>query len=47
MLKSNYAEHYVNTGEGAKQTPWNLDQEKRKLKVEYKAPGTFKSTYLS
>jgi hypothetical protein len=47
IMKSNYAEYYVNKGEAAKQSPWNLDQEKRKLKVEYHAPGTFKSSYNS
>lgn len=46
-MKSNYADNYIKSGEASKQSIWNLDQEKRQLKVPYKAPGTFKSTYLS
>jgi hypothetical protein len=28
-----------------KQEQWNLDYEKRQLKVDYKPPGTYQSTY--
>lgn len=46
-MKSNYADNFIQSGEAKKQSIWNLDSEKRQLKVPYKAPGTFKSTYLA
>lgn len=46
-MSSDYSSHFQAGGSAqkAKQNIWNLDVEKRKLKVEYKAPGTFQSSY--
>ncbi len=45
-IKTDYGEHFTQF-DAQKQQIWNLDRERRKLKVPYKAPGTFESTYLA
>jgi hypothetical protein len=44
-MKSDYTAHFQTAGKAEKQPIWNLDQEKRKLKVEYNPPKTFETTY--
>jgi hypothetical protein len=44
-LKSDYTAHFTKSDSKAKQAIWNLDSEKRKLKVDYQPPGTFTTTY--
>jgi hypothetical protein len=49
-MSSDYSAHFHTSGDSAikaRQETWNLDKEKRKLKGEYKAPGTFQSSYNS
>ncbi len=43
-LQSSYGANYVNSSGHKKQAVFNLDQERRQLKVPYKPPRTFVTT---
>ena len=43
-MRSNYGANYANTKGHEKQKIWNLDQEKRMLKVPYKPPASYVTT---
>lgn len=44
-MKSNYAANFVSSPNSDKGLLWNLDAEKRKIKVSCKMPISFESTY--
>jgi len=46
-IKSNYGANFAHSGEHQTQAIWNLDHEKRKLKVPYNPPKNFVSSYAN
>ena len=44
-LKSSYAANFINSDDKHREKMWNLDYEKRQLKIAFKPPATYQSTY--